>query len=282
MLILKKSKILSTYLLQQKGAGKTIGFVPTMGALHEGHLSLVEQSKKDNGLTVCSIFVNPTQFNDPSDLQKYPRPVEKDIEMLIGLDTDVLFLPEVDEMYPRSTTEKAYFNFGHLEEVMEGEYRPGHFTGVAQIVTKLLDITIPDRLYLGQKDYQQCAILSAMVLQQQRNTKVVVCPTVREAGGLAMSSRNMLLSEQDRRDALLIYQTLLEIKNNFRKHSVTAVKEWAIDNLSSNSNVQPEYFEIADAETLKPISGWDESDKIVACAAARVGAVRLIDNMIIS
>lgn len=282
MLVFKKTKDLQDYLRPKKAKGVTVGFVPTMGALHKGHLSLVKRSKGENDVTVTSIFVNPTQFNDPSDLANYPRTTDTDLEELIAYQNDIVFLPEVDEVYPESLEEGNEFDFGYLDKPMEGRFRPGHFTGVAQVVSKLLDMVAPRRLYLGQKDYQQYRIISEMIRQQGRDVESVLCDTVREEDGLALSSRNKRLSERDRKDALIISQTLFGIQERARKgETLSNVKQWAESNLYSNPNVEPEYLEIIDAASFKAVTSWDDAHHIIAFAAARVGPVRLIDNVII-
>jgi len=282
LFVFKKTKDLQEYLRPKKAEGLTVGFVPTMGALHKGHLSLVERCREENHLTVTSIFVNPTQFNDPSDLANYPRTTETDLEQLINYKNDICFLPEVDEVYPESLEEGNDFDFGYLDKPMEGQFRPGHFTGVAQVVSKLLDMVEPHRLYLGQKDYQQYRIISEMIRQQGRQVEPVLCDTVREEDGLALSSRNQRLSDCDRKDALIISQTLFGIRERAKKGEALAnVMEWAKANLSGNANVEPEYLEIIDAVSFEAVKSWDEADTIIAFAAAQVGPVRLIDNVII-
>lgn len=263
------------YLSAQKPA--TVGFVPTMGALHNGHLSLIAQAKQGNSLVVCSIFVNPTQFNDPKDLENYPRPIEADIAKLEQAGCDVLFNPAVTEMY--DTNEQWHLNIGPLEHLLEGEFRPGHYQGVTQVVYKLLDIVKPDTLYMGQKDYQQIMVINRMIELMNIPVKMVMCPIEREADGLAMSSRNIHLSPADRQHALVLSRTLNWVKANFGADDIPQLQQQAMEMLNAENDVQPEYFEIVDGKTLLP-AGKD-SATIVALTAARVGKTRLIDNVLI-
>ncbi|MFD0766233.1 pantoate--beta-alanine ligase [Mucilaginibacter lutimaris] len=255
----------------------TIGFVPTMGALHNGHLSLIAQAKQGNDITVCSIFVNPTQFNDPKDLEKYPRPIEADMAKLEHAGCDVLFNPEVSEMY--DTHEQWHLDIGQLEHLLEGEFRPGHYQGVMQIVYKLLDIVKPTSLYMGQKDYQQFMVVSRMVELMNIPVKMVMCPIEREADGLAMSSRNIHLTNQDRQHSLVLYRTLKWVKNNFNSSEIASLQQQAMDKLTAEDGVEPEYFRIVDGKTLLPAT--ENTPNIVALTAARVGKTRLIDNVLI-
>jgi pantoate--beta-alanine ligase len=263
------------YLSAQKPA--TVGFVPTMGALHNGHLSLIAQAKQGNNLVVCSIFVNPTQFNDPKDLENYPRPIEADIAKLEQAGCDFLFNPAVTEMY--DTNEQWHLNIGPLEHLLEGEFRPGHYQGVTQVVYKLLDIVKPDTLYMGQKDYQQIMVINRMIELMNIPVKMVICPIEREADGLAMSSRNIHLSPADRQHALVLSRTLNWVKANFGSDDILHLQQQAMQMLKAENDVQPEYFEIVDGKTLLP-AGKD-SATIVALTAARVGKTRLIDNVLI-
>jgi len=257
--------------------GKSIGFVPTMGALHEGHLNLVSRSCLENDISGCSIFVNPIQFNNPEDLQKYPRTLENDLKLLEKAGCDMVFVPSAGEMYPEPVTKK--FDFGALERVMEGAHRPGHFNGVAIVVEKLFDIFGPDRAYFGEKDFQQLRIIQSLVKMENIPVKIVPCPTVREADGLAMSSRNRRLSADERIVAPWIYQTLLCAKNHANKTAVSEIKRISTVMLESKG-FRVDYFEIADTETLQPIGSWEETSGAIACVAAFLGSVRLIDNMI--
>lgn len=266
------------WLEEQVKAGKSSGFVPTMGALHRGHIELVRRSVGENDITGCSIFVNPIQFNNPEDLEKYPRTIESDVAMLGEAGCDLVFIPSVKEMYPGPVTEK--YDFGPLEQVMEGAYRPGHFNGVAIVVKKLFDIFQPDRAYFGEKDFQQLAIIRALVKMKNIPVEIVPCPTVREADGLAMSSRNRRLSPEERAIAPEIYRTLDLAADNAGIKSVAEVKQLGYDRLTEKGFVV-DYFEIADTATLQPVTAWDEAPEIIGCVAAFLGNVRLIDNMIL-
>ena len=260
-----------------KVANKTIGFVPTMGALHKGHLSLVSKSISQNDITIVSVFVNPTQFNDPSDLQNYPRTLEKDEKLLQQNKCDILFAPGVDEMYPQPDTRT--FDFGMLDKVMEGPNRPGHFNGVAQIVSKLFDIVTPDKAYFGEKDYQQLAIIRSMVKQYNYPIQIIACPIVRENDNLAMSSRNTRLTPQQREIAPKIAQTLNNSLNFVPSKTVDQVIKWVTDTLAEESMFKVEYFQIVDGITLQPVSDWNQAETIVGCIAVYCGPIRLIDNI---
>lgn len=265
------------FLAEKKSEGKRIGFVPTMGALHQGHLSLMEQAKAENDILVVSVFVNPIQFNNPEDLKKYPRDLERDKKMLETVGCDVLFAPSVEEMYPEPETRK--YDFGALESVMEGAFRPGHFNGVAVVVHKLFDIVEPDRAYFGEKDFQQLAIIKKMVAMEQLPVEVIGCPIVREPDGLAMSSRNALLSKEERRQAPFIYKTLQEAKRRKEHLCAKPLKQMILNLFASNEHFKLEYFEIVDDTTLQPIENWNNKKGTVACVAAWLGSVRLIDNI---
>jgi pantoate--beta-alanine ligase len=282
MILFRKTDELREYLLRQRKLKKTSGFVPTMGALHPGHLSLVEFANKDHDLSVCSIFVNPAQFNDPEDYKKYPVTIEKDIYMLENGGCDILFLPSFEEIYPSGISKKK-FELGPLETLLEGHYRPGHFQGVCLVVERLLEIVMPDTLYLGQKDYQQCMILAKLLslIHMQDKTRISICPTLREQDGLAMSSRNLRLNEHERKTAPLIYETLLYIKNNMRPGELSSLKNAARDKLTG-AGFRVDYAEIADASTLETIRTWDGDQKAVALIAAFLDEIRLIDNILIN
>jgi len=275
--VVDKISDLKTMLQGFRSEGKSIGFVPTMGALHKGHVSLVERSVAENDITVVSIFVNPTQFNDKNDLKNYPRMPEKDIAMLEAAGVNVVFMPTESEIYPEPDT--RVFDFGMLDKVMEGKFRPGHFNGVAQVVSKLFDIVEPHRAYFGQKDYQQLAIIRAMVRMLGYRIEIVGCPIVREPDGLAMSSRNLLLTPEHRKSAPLIYQTLAEARNKTNEFSVKEMIDWVVNRINSDPNLKVEYFELADADSLLPVQGWDHPNGIVGCIAVWAGNIRLIDNM---
>lgn len=277
MLIFKTVAALQEWLGRQEAA---IGFVPTMGALHEGHLELVRISKSAGCYTVASIFVNPTQFNDPKDLEKYPRMPERDAELLLGAGCDVLFLPPVEEVYPPGLDLSLQLDFRQLDEVMEGVFRPGHFEGMAMVVKRLLDIVQPEQLFMGQKDFQQLTIVRDMIRQLDLPVKLVMCATVREADGLAMSSRNLRLSPEMRATAPVIYQTLVWARQALEAGGVAGqIQQQAMQKLEE-AGLRPEYFEIVDGISLLPVSAWGDSDFVVACVAAFAGEVRLIDNLI--
>lgn len=268
----------SAYLNQQKNAGKTIGYVATMGALHKGHHSLINIAKKNTSLAVCSIFVNPTQFNDPKDLENYPRPVETDIRILENAKCDVLFLPDEGEMYPGN--EKWHIELNGLDKILEGAHRPGHYQGVTQIVKKLLEVIKPDVAFFGQKDYQQFLIISKMVKKLRIPVQLVMCPIVREDNGLAMSSRNVRLSAAERQKSAYLFKALEQAKLNFNSKPVGQIKEDAITYLNGIEGIELEYFEICNAINLQSVI-TKRSKNIIALVAARVGKIRLIDNIML-
>lgn len=268
---------LSDYLRQLQKHSKVIGFVPTMGALHEGHLALIRIASSQSDAVVCSIFVNPTQFNDPKDFEKYPKTIEEDIQKLESLKCDVLFLPEVKEMYPEK--QLWHFNLGELEKVLEAKSRPGHYQGVTQIVKKLLDAVKPDQVYFGQKDFQQFLVIEKMVSTLHIPVKLIMCPIVRDKDGLALSSRNVRLSPEQREQALALSQSLALVKKQFNKKTINLLKSDAITFLEMNG-IKPDYFEICNAKNLKAASSKNTS-KLIALVAAYVGGTRLIDNMIL-
>lgn len=269
---------LTEWVMHQKTYQKTIGFVPTMGALHDGHLSLIRQASQGNDLVVCSIFVNPIQFNKPEDLKKYPRTLEKDLKMLSDLGCDVVFNPSEREMYPEPET-KVY-DFGMLDKVMEGHYRHGHFNGVAIVVKRLFDIVKPHRAYFGEKDFQQLQIIKAMVKMESLDVEIVTCPTIREPDGLAMSSRNVRLSGEQRRDAALIPAALKMAKELYETHDVDQVRQSVIEKIDASRHLEVEYFEIVWADTLLPVMDKGERAKmVVGCIAVYAGEIRLIDNI---
>lgn len=260
-----------------RNEGKSIGFVPTMGALHAGHASLVERSVKENDVTVVSVFVNPTQFNDKNDLKNYPRTLAADCELLERLGTTVVFAPAVEEMYPEEDTRR--FSFAPLDTVMEGACRPGHFNGVAQIVSKLFYAVEPERAYFGEKDFQQLAIIREMVRQLALPVQIVGCPIVREEDGLAMSSRNTLLSEDERERALTISSTLFASADFAQVNSLAATKAFVEDMINDTEGLELEYYRIVDGNTLQEIEEWGDSDYVVGCIALFCGKIRLIDNI---
>jgi pantoate--beta-alanine ligase len=277
MKTVNRIKDLQNDLAQERSRGKRIGFVPTMGALHEGHLSLVRRCIAENDVCVASIFVNPTQFNDINDLDTYPRTPERDRDKLEAAGCHYLFAPSVQEMYPEPDT--RLFDFGTLDKVMEGKHRRGHFNGVAQIVSKLFDAVEPQRAYFGEKDFQQIAIIKAMTAQAGYRTEIVSCPILREADGLAMSSRNMKLSPEQRLKAPLIAQTLKESSTLAATKTVGEVKAYVTGTLDADPLLRVEYFEIVDTGTLAPVSRWDEAPRPIGCIAVFCGQVRLIDNV---
>lgn len=277
MKTLNSEKDLKNLLTQERLKNKNIGFVPTMGALHDGHLSLVKHCVRENEVCVVSIFVNPTQFNDKNDLDAYPRTPEKDRTLLQTAGCNYLFAPSEKEMYPEPDTRT--FNFGNLACVMEGEHRPGHFNGVAQIVSKLFNIIGPCKAYFGEKDFQQIAIIQQMVKSLHLNVQIIPCPTLREADGLAMSSRNQLLSDEQRRKAPLIAQTLKESATLATNKTVREVKDFVTNTLNKEPLLRVEYFEIANRHTFTPITCWTETTLPIGCIAVFCGNVRLIDNI---
>lgn len=283
MILFKKKAELHKWLESQRKAGIKIGFVPTMGALHPGHLSLIDFSRKENAITVASIFVNPTQFNEPKDFEKYPVTIEKDIDLLEKAGCNALFLPSVSEIYPDGTKAVIKYDLGFLETILEGKFRQGHFQGVCMVVHRLLEIVQPDQLYLGQKDFQQCMVISELVKLTGKKNKIMVkvCPTLRENDGLAMSSRNMRLNETERKKAVTIYQCLTTIKENLKPGDLQPLKENARLMLEKKG-FRVDYVEIADATTLKSADEWDGKQKLVALIAAFLNEVRLIDNMLLN
>lgn len=279
MQVLNTKNELISLLNNHREKGKKIGFVPTMGALHEGHLSLVKESKKNSDITVVSIFVNPTQFNDPEDLKRYPRTLDKDVALLKTVDCDIVFAPSVEEIYPEPDTRK--FDFGYLETVMEGAKRPGHFNGVGQVVSRLFDIVRPDKAFFGMKDFQQIAIIRNMVKQLKYKIEILSCPIIREEDGLAKSSRNVLLDENHRKNAPHIYATLKKVRHLVTQMTVKELKQWIINEINTNSFLETEYVEIVDDTTLKIIEDWSEKGNKVVCVAVYAGKIRLIDNIIL-
>ena len=279
MIVYRTKDELISHLKSLRGHQKSIGLVPTMGALHEGHISLVTRSTRENDCTVVSIFVNPTQFNDSSDLEKYPRTPEKDLEMLQENGVNVIFMPSVEEMYPPKEDTRI-FNLNGLDLVLEGATRKGHFNGVAQIVSKLFLITLPHRAYFGQKDFQQLVIIHRLVEIMGLDLEIVPCPIIREKDGLAMSSRNVRLGRKERKEAPFIYQSLLKAHERKAELSPRDLKLWVRTHFNQNPLMELDYFEIVEYKTLKPINSWEEGVNKVACIAVLLGRVRLIDNMI--
>ena len=255
----------------------TVGLVPTMGALHNGHLELVKRCVAENSICVVSVFVNPTQFNDKNDLLHYPRTLDADCRLLESAGCAIAFAPEVEEMYPVEDT--RVFNLGTVAEVMEGKYRPGHFNGVAQIVSKLFDAVQPDRAYFGEKDFKQIAVIRSMVKLLNFPVEIVACPIVREDDGMALSSRNLRLTPQQRKNAVSISQTLFKSRTFAEQHSVAETIDYVVSTLNSVPDLEVEYFEIVDGNTLLPVNDWSDSDYIVGCITVYCGEVRLIDNI---
>jgi pantoate--beta-alanine ligase len=285
---------LKNQLTSFRNQGKSIGFVPTMGALHQGHISLVNAAKSECDIVVCSIFVNPTQFNDLNDLANYPRTLEIDSQLLEEAGCDIVFSPAVTEMYSeaelelkrqkkedKSWAEGKVVDFGSLAKVMEGAQRPGHFNGVAQVVSKLFRIVGPQKAFFGQKDFQQLAIIRSMVNQLGMPIEIIACPIIREANGLAMSSRNQRLTEEEREQASAISRVLFKVKELYLLKNVEELKALAVNEIKLVPQLELEYFEIADAETLQAVASFSKVKSAVACIAVKIGAVRLIDNVLL-
>jgi len=286
MYIFKQKKDLQDFLETARQKGSTIGFVPTMGALHQGHLSLIHEARQHTSLVVCSIFVNPTQFNDPSDFEKYPITIEKDIELLTGAGTDVLFLPSVPEMYPEGLSAPApHYDFGELESVLEGAHRPGHFQGVGRVVHKLLDIVQPHKLFMGQKDLQQCLVVKHLLKLIHSPAEMIICPTLREADGLAMSSRNVRLSPAERTNAVALYKALSYIRDHIRAGQPLPDVLTAARLQLQSSKFEADYLDliaVKDGNAITyPQSSAEASGPMYAVVAAKMqgSPVRLIDNM---
>lgn len=270
---------LLAYVEKGKQTGLKTGLVPTMGALHEGHLSLVKRSRQDNDATIVSIFVNPTQFNNPEDLATYPRQEEADFRLLAREGVDVVFAPSVDEIFPSDFNRDKSFELGTVAEVMEGKYRPGHFRGVALVVSRLFQLCRPTRAYFGMKDFQQIAVIREMIKGECLNVEIVACPIVREESGLALSSRNQLLTSAEREEAAAIHRTLSESVEYAKNHTVAETHDRVVETLDKKETFRVEYFEIVDGETLLPVSEWTEAQYIVGCITVYVGKIRLIDNI---
>lgn len=257
--------------------GKSVGLVPTMGALHVGHISLVERCVAENDITVVSVFVNPTQFNDKRDLELYPRTPEEDCAMLEKAGCTYVFTPSVEEVYPEPDT--RVFELGTVAEVMEGRFRPGHFNGVAQIVSKLFAMVSPHRAYFGEKDFQQIAVIRAMAAQLQFDIDIIACPIVREEDGLALSSRNTRLTAEQRRNAPRIAETLFKSRTFAQSHTVEETIRYVVDTINTVPEMRVEYYEIVDGNTLLPVESWSDSNFVVGCITVYNGEVRLIDNI---
>jgi pantoate--beta-alanine ligase len=278
MNIFKTKKEIKSYLTAQNQQNKTIGFIPTMGALHKGHLSLIQEAKKKNDLVVVSIFINPTQFNNTSDFAKYPKTIENDTQLLNRVFCDVLFLPSTNEIYNNNIASEK-FDFEGLEDQMEGEFRQGHFDGVATVVKAFFEIINPDIAYFGQKDFQQLQIIKKMVKKYHLNTKIKGCPIFREADGLAMSSRNVRLSKEHRTAAPFIYKTLKEVRDKFNVKNALRATQWVENEFKKNTFLELEYFTIADEKTLESAESNESDKKYRAFIAVFAGEIRLIDNI---
>lgn len=277
MQVIKSIAELQACLANERSNGNSIGLVPTMGALHEGHASLVRRSVSENDVTVVSVFLNPTQFNDPKDLERYPRTLDSDCELLEACGAQVVFAPSVGEMYPEPDT--RIFSYPPTDSVMEGEKRPGHFNGVCQIVSKLFAITLPDRSYFGEKDYQQIAVIRRMVADLGFKVEVIACPVIRKEDGLAMSSRNTLLSVEEKALAPNIYRVLKESKS--QGLGLKDTEKWVIGQINAIDGLDVEYFSIVDGNTLESIANWDDAGSIVGCITVYCGKtpIRLIDHI---
>jgi pantoate--beta-alanine ligase len=282
MILYKQSEDIRNKISQLKGQDKSIGFVPTMGALHEGHLSLIKQSLAETDITVVSIFINPTQFNDKKDFEKYPVVIENDIELLEKSGTDILFLPSVEEMYPNGLQAITTYDLSQIENILEGYYRPGHFQGVCNIMHRLLQTLSPDNLYMGQKDYQQCMIIQKLINDFMLPIKLNIVPTQREENGLAMSSRNMRLSAAAKQKAAAIYTAHLFIKNNLLKLPLAILLAQAKDQLHKAGFEKIDYIEVCDAFSLEPAKEYMKDQKLVVLTAAFIECVRLIDNLLLN
>jgi pantoate--beta-alanine ligase len=279
MLIIKKAIDLKNHLDNQRLLNKKIGFVPTMGALHQGHISLIDKANTENEIVVCSIFVNPSQFNQKEDFDKYPITTSSDIDKLTKSPCDILYLPSVDEVYPNGWNSESKIDLGKLATIWEGEFRPGHFDGVVQVVGILLEMVLPNNLYLGQKDFQQCAIIKKLISINKYPINTIICETKREASGLAMSSRNARLKDTDIADALILSKSLFFIKNNFEKLNNEELISQAKSMYANNDNIKLEYLAIVDRDSLESLT--TEKNNAVVLVVAWVGGVRLIDNMLL-
>lgn len=280
MELIKTKAKLQKLICELKNEGKSIGLVPTMGALHNGHLQLVKRCVKENDVCIVSIFVNPTQFNDKNDLAKYPRTLEADAKLLEENDCFAIFAPEIDEIYDNSELNSTFeFDFNGLDKVMEGKFRPGHFNGVVQIVGKLFELSTPDKAYFGEKDFQQLAIIRHLVKVKKYPIEIVGCPIVREESGLALSSRNMLLSANEKEIATNIYKTLKESVDFQQTKNVAETIDWVVSKINKTEGLRVEYFEIVNGNTLQFVKDWNDANYIVGCVTVFCGAVRLIDNI---
>ena len=279
MRIIRTKLDMIEYGSRQKDRGASIGFVPTMGALHEGHLSLIKEARKGNDVVVASVFVNPVQFNNPEDFSTYPRTEEEDLKKLAAEGVDAVFVPSVEEIYPKGADAKKEYTLGSVAEVMEGKYRPGHFQGVARVLDILFSLVRPNRAYFGEKDFQQIAVVRNMIASEGINVEIIACPIKRAEDGLALSSRNALLTSSQREIAPEIHKILKYSVDYSRDHSVRATHDTVVEHLDAIPDMKVEYFEIVDARTLTPVEEWEESNWIVGCITVFCGKVRLIDNI---
>ncbi|MBO4906646.1 MAG: pantoate--beta-alanine ligase [Bacteroidaceae bacterium] len=279
MKLIQSVSSLRDFLSEVRANGQTVGLVPTMGALHAGHESLVRRSVSENDVTVVSVFLNPTQFNDPKDLERYPRTLEADCELLATAGADVVFAPTVAEVYPEPDTRT--FSYPPTDSVMEGAFRPGHFNGVCQVVSKLFNFVMPDRAYFGEKDYQQIAVIRRMVADLGFKLTIVPCPVIREESGLAMSSRNTLLTDAERQTAAAIYQTLKESVTYAKSHGVEETRQWVVDTINAVEGLEVQYYNIVDGDSLADVTTWDAAPHIVGCVTVFCGStpIRLIDHI---
>jgi pantoate--beta-alanine ligase len=279
MIIFKTEVEISKFLSELHQQGTKTGFVPTMGALHEGHISLINNCKANAEVTICSVFVNPTQFNNPVDFEKYPISIESDIDMLEKAGCDILFIPSTAEIYPTGF-QTTHYELGYLEEILEGQYRPGHFQGVCMVVERLIKIINPTLMLLGQKDYQQCMVIAKMIAIRNLSTKLIISPTVREKSGLAMSSRNRRMNEDDLKKSVAIYESLIMMKENLKVYSLEELKLSAIKMLQANG-FKIDYVDIR-TKTLNALSKIDDETAVVGLIAASINEIRLIDNMMLN
>jgi len=281
MILFKKAQSLTEYLQKLKSQNVSVGFVPTMGALHNGHISLIKKAKKECDIVVCSVFVNPVQFNNKTDFEKYPVTIEQDILLLEENKTDILFLPSVKEIYPNGTDKLQHFDLDYLENILEGFYRPGHFQGVCNVVHRLLSIVEPNKIFFGQKDYQQTLVAKKIIHQFHQQTEMIVEATLREKDGLAMSSRNMRLSNDARKKATAIFKALQYIRQNIATKNFEELKKEATEIILKNGFDKIDYIEICDAENLEAVNHFTKQKKLIALIAAYIEDVRLIDNLLI-
>lgn len=277
MKVFNSAAELQAYITTERTAGRTVGFVPTMGALHAGHISLVKRALQECDRCVVSVFVNPTQFNDPKDLATYPRTFEADALLLAEAGADAVFHPSVEEVYPER--DERIFEVGRVAEVMEGAHRPGHFNGVMQVVSRLFDIVRPDKAFFGDKDFQQIAVVRSMVRLLGLTVEIIDCPIIRESDGLALSSRNVRLTPEQRSIAPNIYRTLRESLDFAKEHTPAETEHWVVDQLNAIDQLRVEYYEIVDANSLERVKNWEESPRIQGCITVFCGEVRLIDNI---